>query len=72
MKNSYTYQPDYSVKDGRYFGLVQIILGSRMMNPRVIRLARNDKEAALQDAHKLARAMFALGVNCEINLNDYN
>lgn len=71
MMQPYTYRPSISYHSGHMFGAVDIILGTRIMNTRVIRIARKDKEAALNDAGKLARSMVALGINCPINLNDY-
>lgn len=68
---SYTYKPDYRSNGTGYFGTVDIIIGSRLMNSRVIRIARKDKESALRDAGKLSRLMAAMGMNCPINLNDY-
>lgn len=68
---SYTYKPSVSFHNGHVFGSVDIILGSKIVNSRVIRMAREDKEKALQDAAKLVRAMVAFGINAPINLNDY-
>lgn len=67
----YTLKPSYSTTDAGYFGAVDIILGTRLMNSRVIRICRKDKSAALNDAAKLARAMLALGINTPVNVNDY-
>jgi hypothetical protein len=71
MINGITYQPSVTHHNGHVFGMVNIIIGTRIMSSRVIRIARADKAVALADASKLARAMVALGANCPINLNDY-
>jgi hypothetical protein len=71
MQTGYTYKPSTAYHAGHIFGAVDIIIGTKLVNSRIIRVARNDKEQALQDAGKLARSMVALGVNCPINLRDY-
>lgn len=71
MMTTYTYQPDYRVNDQGYFGAVNIVIGTKEVNARVLHIRRSDKEQALQDAEKLSRRMVTFGAACKIDLNDF-
>lgn len=71
IMQGYTYQPDYRMNDQGYFGAVNIIIGTKEVNSRILHIRRADKEQALQDASKLARRMVTFGIACPINVNDY-
>lgn len=69
--NGYTYQPDVRSNAQGYFGAVNIIIGTKEVNSRILHIRRAHKEQALQDAAKLARRMVTFGIQCPINVNDY-
>ena len=67
----YTYKPNTLYNESGFFGAVDIIIGSRIVNTRVIRFCRKDKQAALSDAGRLVASMVTLGVTCPINIGEY-
>lgn len=68
---SYTYQPSYTWNDTGFFGAVDVKLGTRHIDTRIVRIKRPTRSAALNDAHRLASDMTVNGKNCAININDY-
>lgn len=70
MQN-FTLKPNYTSNDKGFFGTVDIVIGTKIVNSRVIRKCRQDKHQALEDSAKLARSMIVFGVNTPINLSDY-
>lgn len=71
MLAGYTYQPTFVCNGAGYFGAVDIIVGSRLVNTRVVRVCKLDKESAMKDANKLTHYMAVMGINCPINIEEF-
>ena len=69
--NGYTFSPRFTSNSAGFFGMVDVTIGTRIIDARVIRIARKTKQKALTDAARLAALMRESGPLCRVDLAEF-